>query len=282
MLVAYLTPDDSECEAARGTGHVRCEAKTAQRSGRFVCPDCGGRVILRRGRINVAHFAHWRAERCEGQRGETFAHLKAKQAIVDALRFRDVRADLEYSGPFAPKGRRADILVHPPGEGAPVVIEIQHSSLPLDELEARARDYADFGLAQMWIPFLSRNVIESAERVADNRLRGERYSPRQYELWIHSLYRHEGCWMIEPESGRLWRAGLSPGRLRTKEAIWYEMGAVKHYRPAGEKPSKRFRVIDLEGPFRIEDLRIRTMWREASGTTQGSWPAGRVAEFIPK
>lgn len=286
MLVAHLKSQQSssgDMHRPNGLSESpanRVEAVDASRTDDHICPDCGRRVILKRGRVVVAHFAHWRAEKCLAHQGETLAHLRAKRLFADVIRERGVRVDLEYSGPFVPKGRRADLLVHPPHEGTPVAIELQHSALPLEELEARVHDYAEYGLAQIWIPFLSASVTREARSTGKRRKRHERYAPRRHELWIHGLSRHEGVWMFEPEEGELWRATLSPGKLQIKEALWYEMGAVKQYRPPGEKLSKRYRTLDLEGPFYLEDLLLTSRWRD--GVDQGGdrWPAGRVADFV--
>jgi len=55
------------------------EAERADRNGWFTCIGCGERVILKRGEIKVAHFAHWRE--VEGCGGETVLHKMAKAAI---------------------------------------------------------------------------------------------------------------------------------------------------------------------------------------------------------
>lgn len=286
MLVAHRKSQQSSSGDMRRSGTLgegfmnRVEAVDASRSEDYICPDCGRRVILKRGRVVVAHFAHWRVEKCRAHQGETLAHLRAKRLFADVIRERGVRVDLEYSGPFVPKGRRADLLVHPPHDGTPVAIEIQHSALSLGELEARAHDYAEYGLAQIWIPFLAASVINEASLTGKGRKRHERYAPRRHELWIHALSRHEGVWMFEPEAGQLWRATLLPGKLQIKEALWYEMGAVKHYRAPGEKLSKRYRTLDLEGPFHLEDLLLTSRWRQGTASGGDHWPAGRVADFI--
>lgn len=55
------------------------DVERADRGGLFTCIGCGERMILKRGEIKVAHFAHWRE--VEGCGGETVLHKMAKAAI---------------------------------------------------------------------------------------------------------------------------------------------------------------------------------------------------------
>lgn len=47
----------------------------------------------------------------------------------------------------------------------------------------------------------------------------------------------------------------------SKEALWYEMGAVKRYHQGGARRSRRFRTLYLQGPWPAEALRLtRLVW----------------------
>ena len=57
-------------------------ATSAPRSEHYSCPRCGDRVILRRGEIKIAHFAHKAVSGCTT---ETIAHKTAKLLVSQAF-----------------------------------------------------------------------------------------------------------------------------------------------------------------------------------------------------
>ena len=57
-------------------------AKSAHRNSQHTCPRCGGAVILKRGKIMAAHFAHKAESACTS---ETIAHITAKLLISQAF-----------------------------------------------------------------------------------------------------------------------------------------------------------------------------------------------------
>jgi predicted RNA-binding Zn-ribbon protein involved in translation (DUF1610 family) len=60
--------------------------REAVRRGRYACPECGGRVIVREGPARVRHFAHHRVpERCR-LTGESAVHVGAKHVVAGAVR----------------------------------------------------------------------------------------------------------------------------------------------------------------------------------------------------
>ena len=58
------------------------DPETAEKGKRYFCPACQDAVILRKGEIKKAHFAHKVSETCNQ---ETILHKTAKQLIVDAI-----------------------------------------------------------------------------------------------------------------------------------------------------------------------------------------------------
>lgn len=46
------------------------------------CPHCGGKLIARKGEVNVHHFAHYQVENC-GKGAETALHLLGKQVLQE-------------------------------------------------------------------------------------------------------------------------------------------------------------------------------------------------------
>jgi hypothetical protein len=141
---------------------ARIEAAEAQRGLNYVCPKCRGIVIPKQGRKVIWHFAHKPPTDCIWATGETLAHLEAKKLVRDALVTRGLRAEMEYIVATLPGDRRADVMVWSPEE-VPLAIELQHTSIGLDEIEKRAFSYAGAGIAQIWIPFLRTSALRDAE-----------------------------------------------------------------------------------------------------------------------
>ena len=58
------------------------DPQTAERGKHYFCPACRDAVILRKGEIKTAHFAHKASETCNQ---ETILHKTSKQLIVDVI-----------------------------------------------------------------------------------------------------------------------------------------------------------------------------------------------------
>ena len=110
---------------------------------------------------------------CDYAVGETLAHLAAKQWMIDGLRERGYSAELEVSLDY----NRADILVAGQNQSRPLAIELQHTSISAEEIEHRAERYAQSGIAQLWIPFLTKGSLQAAQS-HETVLVIERYSAR--------------------------------------------------------------------------------------------------------
>lgn len=173
MLVAHLA------------GH-RVEAASAERGQAFVCPKCSGLVILKRGRIVTAHFAHKPPVVCSWGSGESGAHLEAKRAICDALRARGLTADVEMIVPSLAGDRRADVLVIGPG-GQRVAIEVQRTPLSFDAIEARTRAYMAAGIAVIWVAMIPKGRLDEAER-GPSEILVKRYAAKEFERWAHGFH----------------------------------------------------------------------------------------------
>jgi len=79
-------------------------------------------------------------------------------------------------------------------------------------------------------------------------------------------------WMFDPETRTFWSSGFGDHRLMTREAIWYEIGAVKRYTRGGERRSRRYRTMHLAGPWTAAELRLRTVVCSAHRTVWFDWP----------
>jgi competence protein CoiA len=145
--------------------------------GPFLCPGCRQEVILKKGYVNVHHFAHKPGVECpysDYHQGESSLHLLAKKEIYNALQAhpRVLRLQLErYMGPVRP-----DISFF--FGDIPVAIEMQISTIPPDTVARRTREYTRRGIALLWIFPYDKEIVQD----------GKACNIRYWERYIHSLY----------------------------------------------------------------------------------------------
>ncbi len=259
----------------------RIDAAVAHRETAFRCPICRELVILRRGRKVVAHFAHKPRATCIAKTGETRAHLEAKRVLLNALKARALRVEAEYVTVGAAEDRRADLMVWSPASGIPVAIELQHSRIPIPELEARAASFARARIAQLWVPFLDEPSLDTAVHLETGGLKVDRYPIPLHVLWMSGLVGENALWMYQASTQRFWHARFRDHMLMTKETLWYEMSAIKRYRRGGERRSRRFRTLYLQGPWSAENLRLSLFRRAADASAWFRWPKAQLATFVP-
>lgn len=181
---------------------VEAEASLPSHTG-YVCPGCGDRVILRAGRVRMAHFVHHPYVACSFSRGETVAHLAAKRLWLDALRRRGVRSDIEY-----PIGdQRADVVAWD-SRGRLVVVELQHTSLPVAELRSRIHGYQRRGIPQLWLPFFR---PERGAKVAPGSTQSYRIRP--FDRYLSRLD-DRGLWFYDETTHLLVRGTFADGPSR--------------------------------------------------------------------
>ena len=128
----------------------------ATRGGVGFCPACSKQLIPRCGRINIHHWAHQRHTDCDSwSEPDTRWHLEWKLLV------RPESSEVQIGT------HRADIV----GNNG-VVIELQHGSISVDDIEERERYYAAHA-GMVW--------VINAEEFRDNvnlRNKGEYFSFR--------------------------------------------------------------------------------------------------------
>lgn len=248
-------------------GHYgRTLAHAATRGAAFACPQCGEALTLKRGRVVVAHFAHHPGSACSWGSGESATHLAAKRAFLDAFAARGLEADAEVEVLSGEGDRRADVLVRHPSNGARIAIEIQHSALALDAIEARSRDYAAAGVPVIWVPTLAVSKLAARAVPGMRLLHVARHTAPPWQRWIDA--RGDGTWFWD--DGRLWRGWLSESWLARAPDP-----GLDPFADTGWQPSRRWAGLTLEGPFTAGDLRIALRSREAFGLLERP-----VASFV--
>lgn len=133
----------------------RVEASRSLAGGDFHCSLCGGAVILKRGRVKVAHFAHQPGAECD-YAGESVPHLLAKRVLADQFRCLDYIVELEEPHPAV--SRRVDVAVTVPPSGARIAVEVQDSPIKVDEMKRRIQaDKRSGFFGTVWV-FTSRRA----------------------------------------------------------------------------------------------------------------------------
>ena len=138
--------------------------------GPFESPECREQVSLRECLSRIDHFAHRPKSICGYGQGETELHRTAKWELYDSLKGHpDITClELERSLLWA----KPDISFYLREE--PVVIEVQGSDLPLDEIILRTRHYTEHKIATLWVDLR-------------HRYDHEQFLPKPWEQWLHAL-----------------------------------------------------------------------------------------------
>jgi hypothetical protein len=204
---------------------VRVDAQSAERRVPYHCPGCDCPVVLKRGAVITAHFAHQAKSSCGYASRETEAHRSAKLAIFQAFRESGLRAELEHYVPSlaGAADRRADVMIWLPS-GQRVAIEVQHSPISMDDLHRRSASYAAMGIAFCWIPVISDKILKPA-RVEDGDMVVRRYPAPDWQRWINGV--GFGRMWIMTTDLRLWDARLKPSVVTLPGGREKVLSAVK-------------------------------------------------------
>ena len=199
------------------------------------CPQCGDDVILKKGVVRVHHYAHRpTAPFCEHGAGESEEHLRCKLAIYDQLRVHSSVSFCEMEWDL--KIARPDVFVKI--NGAPVAIEVQRSSLTLDQIATRTSNYATLGAAVLWVCLWREELA------------GPRIAPSVWEKWLHAAY-----------FGRVyyWRDDhvvpihFGEYRLSVPVKSWHDSDGSERTAGGYDKRSKRWRRVVGGQPLSIAD-----------------------------
>jgi competence protein CoiA len=174
----------------------------------------------------------------------------------------------------------AEVMAWSPNDNH-IAFELQHTAIGREEIEARASSYARAGIAQIWIPFINASVWKDGYPRSGGWFI-ERYSPRDFERWVHGFAQGNGMWMYyDPNDKAFWLGRLAGHQTYVEESTWYSEGGEENYSAGFWKYSKRYKELTLEGPFKAEDLRIKVTKRKACYKSGHRWPAGHIANFVP-
>jgi hypothetical protein len=185
-------------------------------------------VMLKRGRLVTAHFAHYPESSCGLAAGESLRHI-AMKAIIGKL---FARERPEYEVPFKPN-RRADIVL-----SGHIIVECQASAISIDEWDSRTFDYNELGYALLWI-WDKRRLREQLTVADEYRIPAEiRYCHRQAYGRIYVLDGDEllACHLgeAEPRYNDFMGTSRIPYTLRIPEFVSPGMRLTRYRGVDGE------------------------------------------------
>lgn len=128
-------------EFALNLNNERVHASCADKDQDYICPLCRKKVVLRRGEINVVHFAH--QSKCDDNWKYDMSEWHSEWQQQFPKRNQEVVVDING------EKHRADVIA------CGYVIEFQHSPITADEFDERNKFYLSNGKKVIWIFDLS-------------------------------------------------------------------------------------------------------------------------------
>lgn len=124
--------------------HTRQQLIQLRRDRTFLCPACEAPVVLKVGTTKIPHFAHLQQFSCTpGSEPETPLHLLGKSRLSSFFHDKNIPVHVEHYLPAIKQ--RPDLLAEKSA------IEIQCSTLPVEQVVKRSQGYAKVGLQSVWI-----------------------------------------------------------------------------------------------------------------------------------
>ena len=236
--------------ALRQSDFIKVLARDSERThAPFLCPSCRREVILRKGQIKVHNFAHKPPVTCTRGQGMSEQHYQVQLAIFDALSQEGNVTELEMERDFG--SSIPDVFARI--SGTPVAIEIQRSSLSVNDIRARTQNYHQLGISVLWIGLQNPNLATS------------KYNPSAWERWCHATY--YGRVYYWEQSQVLKVVHFDQYQIQVPHSTWYQDGSEQS---AGgyEKRSKRWCTPRLGVPVLIS--------RSFQHKNREAWSGGKV------
>ena len=124
------------------------KATQANHLQEYYCPACNERVHLKKGTINVPHFAHMVGSLCSASsEGETIIHLQGKLALFELFSKQYDEVKLE---PWLSKiKQRPDLMLRKGNQW--FVIEFQCAPISIQNVQKRTKGYEQLKFKVVWI-----------------------------------------------------------------------------------------------------------------------------------
>ena len=152
----------------------------AQKSdGPFICKKCRNEVILKKGKIRQHHFSHKVVSDCSFGRGESDIHYSTKRSIFEGLLREPLCSECEL------EKRVGDTIpdIFAVINKCKIAIEIQKSTLSLDDIIKRTQEHYKNHMNSLWI-------IPNIEtiNILDDPMNGKYCAVKQWQNFIYMLY----------------------------------------------------------------------------------------------
>lgn len=242
MLVAKRLVDEARVVAAE-------ERRDA---GPWCCPSCAIQVFLKKGEVKVHHFAHRPPVSCEYGSGESEEHRRCKTTIYEALRSTPGCSRWELERDLG--SVRPDVSGYV--GNTPVAVEVQASSLGLERIAHRTKEYANKGIFVLWL------VPEKEER-----LLADPFAPSVWEKWLHTLYFGRVYYWLG-EKDRLTPVHFDDHMIYVPLREWYDKENNEDRSAGGySRRSKRYREVNAVNAISIAEMQgvDRTAWSRVAG-----------------
>jgi hypothetical protein len=174
--------------------------------------------------------------------------------------------------------RRADVMVWSPA-GAAAAIELQHTSIGLDNIQSRTAAYIAANVAVAWVAFLAPRDLDEVRAAAEGWVI-PRYAPRAWQLWAHGFALSQLAF-YEPGEQQVWIGHFAPYYIEVPYSSWFTPDGDEESAGGYSRTSKRWRELKLRGPFRPEDMRIRRVHRKRHMVDGHFFPAALMAHLEP-
>lgn len=161
----------------------RCHASDSLKSeGPYFCPDskCGEELILRKGSINIHHFAHKSTDSCHYSSGETELHYNCKIDICQNLEDHKLCKNCDVERSLGEVRPDVSLRIN----NFPVGIEIQKSTIDVREIIRRTKIYKQKKIFVLW-------VIPGLDLINfryDSKLEKETFKPKAWQRLLHQMY----------------------------------------------------------------------------------------------
>lgn len=207
--------------------------KALRTDGPFSCEMCSDRVVLKKGTVRIHHFAHKPPYECSYGKGESEEHRKCKIEIFNYLSNLEHVTKCEMERNLG--SVRPDVSCYI-GD-LPVSIEVQISTLSLEEIIYRTTEYRRKGIYVIWLPRFTANLCSDC------------YAPRVWEKWLHTTYFGRVYYWFSDLTIR--PVHFDDHFLWVEQSSWYETGGIERSEGGYYRPSKRFRTPVVGKPVNL-------------------------------
>lgn len=259
---------------------LRIEATNAERRSDFVCPECSGLVILKRGMIRIAHFAHKPPFDCDYGAGESEHHRSIKLKLLETWRERGVKAEIEWPVELQGQKRVVDVALWKPLNDRLYAIEVVQSNDELQSCQAKAVELAKNDLPTVWLPIVRKEWRDSfAFLVSGSKL--EKFQPSAFERWLHGFMFGQIIFAYPPNELICCRFGKHTIHVDGSE--WFDVDEQEEkFADSYTYASKRWKTLTVIWRHKFDEVGLSNRYRSDEFVTKNyTYPVGPFGIFVP-